>query len=175
MNDFFSALCCRHVPASLTIMCGCGVAWSGLCAHGAGISTITLALSAPHIGIRTVAARCIWRLSRNNGNKCLLYHAGAVPLLITLLRAESQAERAPAMAGLWNLSLRSKRCEEIREQMIQCKILPALAAIAEITPNAMVRNSDTLELWNYNARAASLAFVATSQRTYSSCGHVLIS
>jgi hypothetical protein len=58
-----------------------------------------------------------------------------------MLQAESQAERAPAMAALWNLSLRSARCEEIREQMIQCDILPALAAMAELTPNAMVRKS----------------------------------
>lgn len=58
-----------------------------------------------------------------------------------MLRAESLEERAPAMAALWNLSLRSNRCEEIREQMMQCEILPALANIAELIPNAMVSSS----------------------------------
>lgn len=115
---------------------------SGRCAGGAGIETIVLALSAPYDGIRSTAARCTWKLSRNNTNKCSLYHAGAVPPLITMLRAESQAERAPAMAALWNLSLRSNRCEEIRLQMLQCEILPALAAMAELTSNAMVTDSD---------------------------------
>jgi hypothetical protein len=50
------------------------------------------------------------------------------------------------MAALWNLSLRSNRCEEIREQMIQCDILPALAAMAELTPNAMVSSENNTRL-----------------------------
>ena len=57
-----------------------------------------------------------------------------------MLSAETAAERAPAMAALWNLSLRSSRCEEIRAQMIGCEILTALSNIAEMRPNAhMVR------------------------------------
>jgi hypothetical protein len=64
----------------------------------------------------------------------------AVPPLITMLSAETAAERAPAMAALWNLSLRSSRCEEIRAQMIGCEILTALSNIAEMRPNAMVRS-----------------------------------
>ena len=81
----------------------------------------------------------MWKLSRNNSNKTALYHAGAVPPLIGMLQSNDSAERAPAMAALWNLSLRSSRCEQIRAQMIEKDILSALADITQTQTDAMGR------------------------------------
>ena len=96
-----------------------------------GVAPIASVLSSQRRGLRVAAARCVWMLSRNNANKSALFDAEAVPALVRMLGAEAAAERQPAMAALWNLSLRSAHCEEIRWQMVGCDILPALGKVGQ--------------------------------------------
>ena len=65
------------------------------------------------------------------------------------------------MACLWNLSLRSSSCEEIRREMIQEDILPALQTLGSRNlAAAQITDSESTNEEDCNPNPANLAVVS---------------